>query len=220
MSQQINLFNPAFRKQRLVVSTMTAVYGMAITLLVLLVFQTYFHLQIKGLNEEMRSAQKLAKSQRAYVDRVMGDSTRKPSSTLEAEIAQLESELKLARESVDALKGGAIGNPQGFAEYLRAFSRQSLSGLWLTGFTIAGGGEISLHGRVIHAELVPNYIQRLNQEQVLQGRTFASLNLSTPKAEPAAAEKGKEQKASPRYLEFSLTTTEPLAATAGAGRVQ
>jgi len=29
---------------------------------------------------------------------------------------------------------------------------------------------------------------------VLQGRTFASLNLSTPKAEPAAPEKGKEQK--------------------------
>ena len=220
MSQQINLFNPAFRKQRLVVSTMTAVYCMAVTLFVLLGFQTYSHLQIKGLDEEMRSSQKLAKLQRAYVDRVKGDSTRKPSSTLEAEIARLETELKLARESVDALRGGAIGNPQGFAEYLRAFSRQSLSGLWLTGFTIAGGGEISIRGRVIHAELVPNYIQRLNQEQVLQGRTFASLTLSTPKAAPVAAEKGKEQQAPPRYLEFSLTTAEPLAATAGAGRVQ
>lgn len=218
MSQQINLFNPAFRKQRLVVSTMTAVYGMAVTLVVLLGFQAYFSVQIKGLNEEMRSAQKLAQAQRAYVDRVLGDRTRKPSSTLEAETARLESELKLARESVDALKGGAIGNPQGFAEYLRAFSRQSLSGLWLTGFTIAGG-DISINGRVIHAELVPNYIQRLNQEPVLQGRTFASLNLSTPKAEPAVTEKGKEPQALPRYLEFSLTTTEPPAATAGAGRV-
>lgn len=219
MSQQINLFNPAFRKQRLTVSTMTAVYCMAVTLLALSGFQTYSHLQIKGLDEEMRSAQKLATAQRAYVDRVLGDSARKPGSTLEADIARLESEFKLARESVDALKGGAIGNQQGFAEYLRAFSRQSLGGLWLTGFTIAGG-EISIHGRVMHAELVPNYIQRLNQEQVLQGRTFAALNLSTPKGEPAPVEKGKEQKAPPRYLEFSLTTAEPLAATAGAVRVQ
>ncbi len=222
MSQQINLFNPAFRKQRMAVSAMTAVYGMAGTLMVLMVFQTYFHLQIKGLKEEMQSAQKLDAAQRAYVERVRGTGVRKTSSTLDAEIARLEAELKPARESIEALKGGIIGNQQGFSEYFRAFSRQSLSGLWLTGFTIAGGGEISINGRVIHAELVPNYIQRLNQEQVLQGHTFASLNLSTPKAEPAPPGKSQEQKAPapPPYLDFSLTTAEPLAAAAGAGRVQ
>lgn len=220
MSQQINLFNPAFRKRSMTVSIMTAVYGVAVTLVVLMVFQAYFYLQIKGQEEELRSVQKLATAQRAYVERVRGAGTRKPSPTLETEVARLESELKLARESVEALKGGALGNQQGFAEYFRAFSRQSLGGLWLTGFTIAGGGDMSINGRVIHAELIPNYIQRLNKEEVLQGRTFASLNLSTPKAEPAAAEKGREQKAPPRFLEFSLTTAEPVAAAAGAGRAQ
>ncbi len=219
MSQQINLFNPAFRRQRLTVSIMTAVYCVAATLAMLMVFQAYFHLQSKGLKEELQSSQKLAQEQRAYIDRVKGAGTRKPSATLDADIARIEAELKQARESVEALKGGAIGNQQGFAEYLRAFSRQSLSGLWLTGFTIEGGG-ISIQGRVIHAELVPNYIQRLNHEQVLQGRTFSSLSLSLPKAEPAAAEKGKEQPVPPRYLDFSLTTAEPVAATGGAGRAQ
>lgn len=219
MRQQINLFNPSFRKQRMVVSTMTVVYCTALTLLVLLAFQTYFNLQIKGLNEELRSAQNLATAQLAYVNRVKSDRTRKPSATLEADIAQMESELKLARESIETLNGGALGNQQGFAEYLRAFSRQSLNGLWLTGFTIAGGGEISIHGRTIQAELVPNYIQRLNREKVLQGRSFSSLNLSTPKAEPVAAGQTKELKAPPRYLEFSLMTAEPQPG-AGAGRAQ
>ena len=58
-----------------------------------------------------------------------------------------------------ALKGGAFGNQQGFAEYLRAFSRQSVNGLWLTGFTIAGSGELEIRGRVLEpgsrAELYP-----------------------------------------------------------------
>ncbi len=219
MSQQINLFNPAFRKQRMVISAMTAVYCLAATLLVLLTFQVYFHLQIKGLDAQMRAAQKLAQSKRADVERIRGGGTQQTGSALDAEIARLESELKLTRQRVEDLKGGAIGNQQGFAEYLRAFSRQSLDGLWLTGFTIGKGGEISINGRVMAAELVPNYIQRLNQEQVLQGRSFASLSLSTPKVAPAPVEKSKEQKAPPRYLDFSLTTAEPLAATAGAVRV-
>ena len=41
---------------------------------------------------------------------------------LDAEIGQLEAEFKAAGESIEAFKGGAFGNQQGFAEYLRAFS--------------------------------------------------------------------------------------------------
>jgi hypothetical protein len=99
-----------------------------------------------------------------------------------------------------ALKGGAFGNQQGYAEYLRAFSRQSLSGLWLTGFSIAGSGELEIRGRVLSPDLLPSYIQRLNREAVLAGRSFARLEMSRPKSEPAA---GKAPLL-PRHLEFSL----------------
>jgi hypothetical protein len=107
-----------------------------------------------------------------------------------------------------ALKGGAFGNQQGYAEYLRAFSRQSLSGLWLTGFSIAGGGELEIRGRVLSPDLLPSYIQRLNREEVLAGRSFARLEMSRPKPEPVA-DKDKDKAAGkaplvPRYLEFSL----------------
>ena len=101
-------------------------------------------------------------------------------------LRRLENELKIAREAMAALKGGAFGNQRGFAEYLRAFSRQSLSGLWLTGFSIAGSGELEIRGRVLSPDLVPSYIQRLNREQVLAGRSFARLEMSRPKPEPAA----------------------------------
>lgn len=212
MSQNINLFGPAFRKERQVV-TLNALAGcLAVTLLALVGYQAYLQQEVHGLGEELRSAQTLLKVQQGYVNKLKDETaSRKADVQLEAETAQLENELKQAREAMDALKGGVIGTQEGFAEYLRAFSRQSVSGLWLTGLTIGGGGDVEIRGRVVSPDLVPSYIQRLNREKVLAGRSFARLELAQPKAEPEKAnDKDKESKKArlPRYLEFSLATAE------------
>ncbi len=211
MSQNINLFSPAFRKQRQVLTLATVVQCLGIMLVALFGYQYYLQQKVNGLATELASAEGLLKSQRSHLERLKG----KPGATkldaqLDADIARYENELKLARESVEALKGGAFGNQRGFAEYLRAFSRQSVNGLWLTGFTIAGSGELEIRGRVLSPDLVPSYIQRLNQEKVLAGRSFARLEMSRPKAEPVA-DKSKDAKKTgrvPRFLEFSLATTD------------
>ena len=211
MSQNINLFNPAFRKQRRVLTLGTVVQLLGITLAALSRYHYTLWQQVNGLTEELRSADGLLKAQRGYVDKLKGKSaTAKPDAQLESDIARLEAELKLARDSMDALKGGGFGNQQGFAEYLRAFSRQSVNGLWLTGFTITGGGELEIRGRVLSPDLVPSYIQRLNREQVLAGRSFARLEMNRPAPE-AADDKGKDARKAPRaprFLEFSLATSD------------
>jgi hypothetical protein len=211
MSQNVNLLNPAFRKQRQVVTLATVVQCLGLTLAALLGYHFYVNQQVKGLQEEVRSAESLLQSQRGYVDKLKGRVALPPDAQLDADIARYETELKIARESVEALKGGALGNQQGFAEYLRAFSRQSVNGLWLTGFTIAGSGELEIRGRVLSPELVPSYIQKLNKEQVLAGRSFERLEMSRPKVEaPGPATKdAKQAPRVPRFLEFSLATTEP-----------
>jgi len=211
MSQNINLFSPALRKQRQVLTLATVVQCLGVILVALFGYQYYLQQKVNGLATELSSAEGLLKSQRSHLERLKG----KPGATkldaqLDADIARYENELKLARESVEALKGGAFGNQRGFAEYLRAFSRQSVNGLWLTGFTIAGSGELEIRGRVLSPDLVPSYIQRLNQEKVFAGRSFARLEMSRPKAEPVA-DKGKDAKKAarvPRFLEFSLATTD------------
>jgi hypothetical protein len=155
----------------------------------------------------LRTSEELLRSQQGYLEKLKGRSAAlKPDVQLDAEIGRLEAELKIGREATAAMKGGAFGNQQGFAEYLRAFSRQSLSGLWLTGFSIAGSGELEIRGRVLSPELVPDYIQRLNREAVLAGRSFARLEMSRPKPEPAADKDRAAGKAppAPRHLEFSL----------------
>jgi hypothetical protein len=209
VSQNINLLGPAFRKQRRALTLATVAQCFGITLAAMVVYHVVLLQQVNGLATELRAAEKVVGSQRNYVEKLKGKpASVKPDAQLEAEVGRLEGELKTAREAMETLQGGGLGNQQGFAEYLRAFSRQSLNGLWLTGFSIAGNGEIEIRGRVLSPDLVPSYIQRLNREQVLAGRSFARLEMSRPRPEaaPPAKDKAAPAPALPRYLDFSLAT--------------
>jgi len=211
MSQNINLFNPAFRKQRQVITLLTVTGCLLVEVLMLLGVQTYLTHEVAGLAEELRSAEALLKAERGYADKLQREiAGRKASAQLEAETSRLETELKQARDAMEALKSGGIGTQDGFAEYLRAFSRESTNGLWLTGLTIGGGGDIEIRGRVLSADLMPGYIQRLNREKVLAGRSFARLEMAQPRADPDKS-KDREAKAAPRpatFLDFSLATAD------------
>jgi len=209
MSQNINLFNPAFRKPRLLLTLAVVPQCLRITLAALFGYHYYLQEQLSGLAAEMAVTEKLLSTQGGFVDKLKNKAIPPVTEAqLDAEIGQLEGELKLAEESIEALKGGAIGSQQGFAEYLRAFSRQSVGGLWLTGFSIGGRGELELRGRTLSPDLLPSYIQRLNKERVLAGRNIARLEINRPPPEPVAnQDKGAGKAArAPRFLNFSLAT--------------
>ena len=209
MSQNINLFNPVFRKARQLLTLAVVAQCLGITLAALFGYHYYLQQQVSGLAAEMAVTEKLLSTQGGFVDKLKNKAIPQVTEAqLDAEIGQREGELKLAEESIEALKGGAIGSQQGFAEYLRAFSRQSVGGLWLTGFSIGGRGELELRGRTLSPDLLPSYIQRLNKERVLAGRNIARLEINRPPPEPVAnQDKGADKAArAPRFLNFSLAT--------------
>jgi hypothetical protein len=215
MSQNVNLFNPAFRKQRQVLTLALLAQCLAITLVALFTYEYYLQQQVSGLTAELAATEKLLRTQSSFVDKLKEKPVPPVSEAeLDVEIAKLEGELKAANESIEALKGEAFGSRKGFAEYLRAFSRQAVGGLWLMGFVIGGGGELEIRGRTLSPDLLPSYIQRLNRERVLAGRNIARLEMSRPALEPGAdrdkgadKDKGAGKAArTPRFLEFSLAT--------------
>jgi type IV pilus assembly PilN-like protein len=210
MTQNINLLVSGVRKTAVRYSFATLAKSLGVALVVLFAIHFFLQYQVSALTAQSRSLQEALKDHRGQAEKLTGQAAaRKPDAALEAEIAKLEGELSQARESMTAIKGSAFGTQQGFAEYLRAFSRQSLDGLWLTGFSISGAGELELRGRAVRPELVPSYIQRLNGEKALAGRSFARFEMTRP-TEPAA-EKKAEQPA--RFLEFSLATKEAVKMT-------
>lgn len=209
MSQQINLLNPALYKKRqpFSLSAVKMAQGFGLVLVGTAVFAGYARFEVGRLAQQAHTSDEMLKSEQGRLAKMSTElGPAHKSVQLEQEATQLEADLKEGQEIMDTLKSGVIGNTEGFSPYLRAFARQSVPGLWLTGFSISGGGgEMVIQGRALNPELVPAYIRRLNQENAFQGKKFAALQISLPKEVPGAKPAGPR---APRYIEFNLATSE------------
>jgi len=201
MSQQINLFNPVFLKQKKYFSVVTM--GQALGLIVLgsAVFYAYALYQVDMLSRQTEEMNKRYVGEQARLTNFTREfSPQLSSQALADELKQVEAEAAAQDSWLNLLKSGAIGNTEGYSEYMRAFARQSIKGLWLTAFDITGdGAQMSLSGAVVDPQLVPAYIQRLGKEKVMRGKSFSTLQMQQPKNaanRPAA-----------RYVEFNLYST-------------
>ena len=228
MSQQINLFNPDLLKQKKHFSATAMAQGLGLILLGSIAVLGYAQWQLDGLERNTSETEKQLSSLRAQLAKVTAEyAPRQKSKVLEGEIVRTEAEMKGLRQAFDILQRGSAGSmSKGHAEYLRAFSRQVVSGLWLTGFTIEGD-DVELRGRALHPELLPAFINRLKQEPIMHGKSFETLTIATPEAEPVRSEAAvvpplSKQGATAGYIEFSLRSSgisaEPGDASGSAGR--
>jgi hypothetical protein len=211
VSQQINLFNPIFLKQEKLFSAVTMAQALGLILLGSAVLIAYSYYKSSSLSIEAAANTTqlaLAQTQLARINAEFGP--RQKSKLIEDDIQKTEIEVKSLQQVFDILQKGEFGNTKGYAEYLRAFSRQILGGVWLTGFSIYGAGnEIGLQGRALQPELVPAYIGRLKREPVMQGKSFATLEMQLPLVDQVG--KGDAATAKLRvpagYIEFNLQSS-------------
>jgi len=210
MSQQINLFNPIFRPQGFSLASSTGIlYGVGVALALsalLAVYQDYRTRTARG--QALQTEQAFKEVSARFEKLSVQLNQQQPNAQLASEIADLDAQLKGRQQVVETLKSGAIGNTSGFSETMHAFSRQSVSGLWLTAFDLArGGNDLVIQGRALSADLVASYFRQLNNETRFQGQQFAALRISQPASAPAA---DAEQKADSgaRFLEFAISTGE------------
>lgn len=203
MSQQINLYNVAFEPKRdfSSLSGLAAAWGIAV--LVVLVAMLAMAIRTSNVKHNLMQESQARVAAQAEMTRLASRlSARKPDPGLAAELAQLEDGLASRTEVMNTLDAGVIGDMQGFSGYLEAFARQSFSGLWLTGLKVASAGQdVVLEGRAVRPELVPGYLKRLNREEVMQGHSFAELEMRRPDSNEA-----NKQRAQAKYVEFRLST--------------
>ena len=179
MSQQINLFNPIFLTQKKYFSAVAMGQGLGLILLVVMFFLAYSRYQFSSLQAQENQTV----TQAGVVDGQLSKAKREnlphaKNATLENSVATMDAEIQSLQQAFDILKKGDIGDTGGYAVFLRAFSRQIVDGVWLTGFNIVGAGnEMALQGRALRPELVAAYIGRLKNEAILQGKNFSSLDI-------------------------------------------
>lgn len=228
MSQQINLFNPVFLKQKKYFSAATMAQALALILVGSVLVGIFARYQLTSLTQQAAStSQQLARTRddAAKINVQFGpnDNAR----LLAAKIQKEESDLRSLKYVFDAIEKSNFGNAGGYANYFRAFSRQIIDGLWITGFTVIGtGSELSLQGRALRPELVPTYIGHLKREPMMQGKSFAKLDMQLPMADPIAkvgapaSASAPASKGMPAFIEFNLQSTDtgPKTGQAGAAK--
>ena len=213
MSQQINLFNPVFLKQKKYFSLLAMVQSLGLIAVGAALFYAYATWQSKEMSRQFADSNKRYAVEQERMERFSAEfAPQQTAQLLQEELKQTEAQLNAQHATIEALKSGAVGNTSGYSEYMRAFARQIVHGVWLTGFKITGEAtQMSVSGAVLYPELLPAYIQKLNHERVMRGTTFATLQMQLPSTE---AEK------SARYVEFTLQSDVTPGASPGVGAAQ
>lgn len=210
MSRQINLFNPIFLKQEKQFSALTMVQALGIILLCAILLTLYTRYQLSKLESEKQSTAaqlQMAQGQLARVAAEYGPRQKDPA--LAAQLRHAELEVKSLQQISKVLGEGDFGNTKGYSSYLSAFARQITGGIWITGFSIQGaGGEIAIRGSALRPELVPVYLSRLKAEPIMQGASFAALEMQLPKpVEDRSAADKERRTVRPAYINFNLRSS-------------
>lgn len=212
MSQQINLLHAVAVKRSFSFTSAAAMaFGVLVAAALMLALGMYERMRLPELQKEALAVDRALKDAQAGQDKTAAErKARKADPGDEAKLSQLEAQLRSRNEVAEALNGGIVGTAAGFSRYMMALSRQNLPGVWLTGFDLAAGGsELTLSGRALNPDLLPEYLQRLTREAPLQGRRFASMVISQPAAVPSAKgdpDDGAGSRRTPPYIEFVITS--------------
>jgi len=212
VTRQVNLFNSAFKRQKKYFSAVTMVESLLLILAGIGLFFFYATHQVAQLEKlSGETDQHLIAVQTRLAEFQAQYSPQQESQLLGNELKQMEARASAKQALVDTLKSGSIGNTQGYSEYMRAFARQAVNGLWLTGFDLTGdGAQMIMSGGVLSPDLLPAYVQKLSQEKIMRGKSFSALQMQQPKSGSGKAV---------HYVEFTLQSVDAGSDKAGDAKV-
>ena len=187
MRQEINLYQPIFRKQKKVFSSKALLQASALVVAGLLLVYGYGVWRLQGLEEELLALQGQRQAASQRLEKLAKQfPQREKSRVLEAELQRLTRDVRLRRKVEQLLTSGAYGNRKGFSEHLAALARQHIAGLWLTNVEISEVSKgVGLAGSAVDPKLVPKYVQRFSNEPSLAGMRFQHLRVDRPEPESA-----------------------------------
>lgn len=209
MYQQINLYQPIFRKQRQIFSAVTLAQCIGVVALGLAALYLYGLAHVHGLEAEvvaLEGRERAVTTQLARIDPTQNTQRR---AEVEDELSRLTATLVEQQRLIEVLRDQPLGNTEGFSAYLSALGRQRTAELWLTHFVINGStGAIELTGRTLRPELVPEYLQRLGREDALAGQRFDRLEIAEDAVAGDTEFRATSRAASPRG-ELTVARREP-----------
>ncbi|MHB8424980.1 MAG: hypothetical protein ACYDB9_07485 [Gammaproteobacteria bacterium] len=188
MNQQINLYQPIFRKQPKIFSAATVLQMTGIFVLALLLIYIYslwqsamLSRQTTQLNQQLQTDT----ARLAQLEKVLPSHAVNPA--LQTALKSAMAQHNLKQQALAALAKRTYGVTSGFSGQLMGLARQHLSGLWLTEIRLArGGADFEMGGETVDPRLLPEYLQRLARVPVFRGTEFGMLRIERPKKDRRA----------------------------------
>lgn len=226
MSQQINLLNTALIKQKDFFNPTNIAITLGLMCVLMLGYYGYALKELSALNlARMQAAEKLSSLDEKLKQTSIAHKDQAPNKSLLDEISQLEQKEKMQQQILQTVRQSRANPDKGYAALMRAFAKQSIDGLWLTSFDYDSQSEkLSIAGRTLQADLVPQYISHLSIEPALKGKSFSALNMQLPKvadiktpalqtntrAASSPAISNTLPSEAPKYIEFALQSTQEI----------
>jgi Tfp pilus assembly protein PilN len=178
MHQQINLYQPVFRKQEKVFGAATLLKIGAAALLLLLGILVHAWWTLAGMqNTALALEQQMEGLGRKLT--VLEAGNRTPDSDgLDSDIARLQTAIQQRHALLGQFEQLATQHENGFAARFEALARQQVPGLWLEGVTVDSDNRIELRGLTLDARLVPLYVQQLASLGDLSDRPFETISMT------------------------------------------
>jgi hypothetical protein len=207
MSQQINLLDARFRKQKQQFSTAAMAKALGLLAGALIALQFFAASQSRSLERLLADATRDAAQRREQLLALAKQySAQGNSNAMEQEVARLREQLRTRNELLAEMKTGAGATTDSYSAYLEALARQTTQGVWLTGVEIGGKANgLVIRGRALRADLVPAYVGALSREPVFAGRSVTSLQVIAREEEAQGPPGGAAASARRPYLEFTLS---------------
>jgi len=183
--QQVNLFQPVFRKKQEPLTARAMVQVCATVLAGLVLMYGYISWRVADLDQELVQLQaQHADSLRRLEEASRKFPARKKSQLLGAEVQRLAAEKAAKQRVIRAISQGGPSEGRGFSGYLEGLARQRVDGLWLTGLDVAdGGADVGIYGSTLKPELVPVFLQKLSAEIAFSGKEFKTFKMVRPEGD-------------------------------------
>lgn len=217
MSQQINLFDRDLLPNRQIITAKSVLLLAMLCVAGIAAAAMFAHQLAASKEAELAATQSRVKLTQDQLKALSAATTERKVSLIGLDaLAKAKAQLQSRHDALSFLNASLPKGDAGFSEYMRAFSRQTQSDLWLSGFSVGmADADIQIRGRMLDPSRLPAYVLNLKNEQIFRGQHFAMLDVSGGESTAKPVEHSAAQsnpvlspqvKPSPRVMSFVLTS--------------
>jgi len=187
VSQQINLYQPIFRKEKIIFSAQTILWLSLGLIALLMLWSLLVSQRISGMEDELARQQEAEQRALQRMTELQASlPPNEPDPALTARVEQLDQRRTALRESLAALQRRMPAAEIDLRARLDELSSHVPNGMWLSRLHLGEqGGTLLLEGAALEAGLVPAFLNSLAQAPELDGTTFRQVHLSSrPEQQP------------------------------------